>query len=156
MLSFIVEKENIKELMNGLLRGDIFNSFEVREAQISSFITFQINGLLSHELTEKLEPKRYFVTWQEIKPICFDFIKGRAKPKSIKIVFSKDIEFTNAFHSNAAALFLNFNYENERDVATFTAATSQKEFALNKDIDMKWEEYILKFFDSNMISTHRL
>ena len=71
-------------------------------------------------------------------------IKTSAKPKLVKIVFSYKAQDAAAIHANAAALFLNMVYEN--DTVSFTTATAQKEFALDKSLDDSWGEWVRGFF----------
>lgn len=146
MLAFYLEETGVKNLMNKLMRENDFDSFEIRSASVSSFVGFEISGMLSKEAVTA-QPNgstRLYALWGELKPFVFSFIKGKVKPASIKIVFSGGAELNKLIHPNAAALFLNMIYEN--DLLHFTTATSQKEFSLNKELDMKWEEYITGFF----------
>lgn len=146
MLAFYLEEPEIKIFMNKLLRENSFDDFEIREAIVSSFVRFEISGMLSKEAISSAPEsnKRYYATWSELKPYIFSFIKGKTKPESIKIVFAGGADLMKNIHPNAAAVFLNMNYENNS--LHFTAATSQKEFSLNKDLDLKWEDYINNFF----------
>jgi hypothetical protein len=70
----------------------------------------------------------------------YEIIKLCAKPKLVKIVFAG----TEEIHTNAAALFLNMVYGN--DEVTFTTATSQKQFAMDKTLDDAWEIHVMEFF----------
>lgn len=146
MLAFYLEEPDIKIFMNNLLRGTSFDDFEIRNVVVSSFVRFEISGMLSKETISSAQEnnKRYFATWSELKPYVFGFIKGKTKPESIKIVFAGGTDLVKSIHPNAAAVFLNMNYEN--DSLHFTTATSQKEFSLNKELDLKWEDYINNFF----------
>jgi hypothetical protein len=140
LLSFHIEEADVKTFMGKLFKDTVFDGFEVRQIIVSSFVRFEVSG----ELIKTEAEKKGYAAWSEIKPFAFTFIKGKTKPESIKIIFSADTALLEAVHSNAAALFLNMSYEN--NTLRFTAATSQKEFALNKDLDNKWAEYINDFF----------
>jgi hypothetical protein len=146
LLAFYVPDTGVKDFMNKLFRETAFDSFEIRDVSVTAFVKFEISGSLSKEalLAQPENSRRYYAFWEELKPYVFGFIKGKTKPENIKLVFSGGEALAKSVHTNAAALFLNMNYENGE--VHFTTATSQKEFALNKELDMRWEEYIEHFF----------
>ena len=138
MISFNLNAD-VKGFMNRLLKEDAFDSLEARSAEIACKIRFSVSGALEEE---------GYITWGELRPAIFNLIKSGDKPKTIKIVFShKNAE---VFHPNAAALFLNMIYEN--DNVTFTTATAQKQFNLEKSLNEQWDEHIIKFFNEKNIS----
>ena len=132
MISLELEKSQVKPFMAQLLKGDLFNAFEARSVEI--FTTPRITIDTTHD-TQK-------PTWDKTRPLVYQIIKLCPKPGQIKIIFS----YTNPqeIHTNAAALFLNLVYEN--DGITFTTATAQKEFALDKSMNPAWDNFIREFF----------
>jgi hypothetical protein len=93
-----------------------------------------------------------FITWEQAKPIVMAIIKNGAKPQYIKIIFSADTETVNNMHNNAQALFLNMIYENNQVI--FTTASSQKQFELDKSLDVNWDKWINSFFKHHNIPVH--
>ncbi|MDR1687153.1 MAG: DUF5721 family protein [Clostridiales bacterium] len=148
MLAFNVPETGVKDFMNKLFKESAFDDFEIRDACVTSFVKFEISGGLSKEalLAQPDASRRYYANWAELKPYVFGFVKGKTKPENIRLVFSGGEILVKSIHENAAAVFLNMNYENGE--IRFTTATSQKEFALNKELDARWEEYIEHFFSS--------
>ena len=124
-----MDNSAVKSFMGKILREDIFDAFEVRTVEISVAANITI---------EAPAP----TPWRDLRPMLFEIIKLSGKPKQMKIVLSRPNP--EDVHENAAALFLNMIYEN--DGITFTTATSQKQFALNKDIDILWDDRIRGFF----------
>ncbi|MCL2841555.1 MAG: DUF5721 family protein [Defluviitaleaceae bacterium] len=135
MLALAMDKSAVKNFMGKMVREEILDAFEVRTVEISA---------ATHISIEANPP----TTWGELRPMIFEILKLSAKPKHMKIVFSRANAET--LHTNAAALFLNLVYEN--DELTFTTASSQKEFALDKSIDIAWDDWIRGFFKDFPIS----
>jgi len=57
-------------------------------------------------------------------------------------------------HENAAAMFLNLNFE--EGTARFTTAIAQKTFSLDKSIDQVWDQKIVNFFKKFFPSVHHV
>ena len=173
MLTLKIANQDIKSFMNTLLRTEVMDFFEVRSVDIHTFTHFNISGEKIPQKAEvPAEPvqekkaavddknakpedkpieiqmerieKPTYSKWSEIKPYAFDIIKGQAKPRYIKIVFSLDQEKAKILHQNAAAMHLNIQFNGEE--AYITSATSQLKFALDKTVDHAWEDYLRKFF----------
>jgi len=137
MLALEMEKSEVKGFMGKLLREDLFDEFETRTVEIVATTKITIDGVLETE-----ESKTAFSSWGETRPLVYEIIKLCKKPRHMKIIFS--YKNANEIHTNAAALFLNLIYEN--DCVTFTTATAQKEFALDKTLDTTWDDRVRVFF----------
>ena len=98
-----MKKENImialeikitKNIMNALLLSEQFDTFLVEEAVITTYNTFHIDGHLvknfySSEEWEQLENNELSATfscWRDIRPVCFQLIKGKKTPVSFKVM----------------------------------------------------------------------
>lgn len=132
MQAFSIQDHHVKEFMRHLFIQDTFIGFEVRGITLYSFTYFEISG-------EKAEG---YCTWEELRPYVHHIIKGREKPKSMKVILNKPEPWL--IHPNAAALFININYDAEKIVCT--TATSQKNFDLTKDVDAEWDIWVKEFF----------
>jgi len=137
MLALELDKCDVKPFMGRLLREDTFDGFQVRSIELVTLTRVTIDGGLE---------SNGFAAWGILRPLVYSIIKASPKPRFIKIVFSYDGEV----HPNAAALFVNLTYEN--DSVTFTTATAQKEFAMDKTLDHAWDDWILRFFAQKGIS----
>ena len=134
MLSLELNASAVKSFMGQLLRDGIFSEFDMRTAELLTQIRITIDG----------GTETGYASWESIRSLVYTIIKEGAKPRYIKIIFSLNVEQSAQIHPNAAALFLNLVYEN--DTVTFTTASAQKEFALDKTLDIAWDEWMSAFF----------
>lgn len=138
-----------KQFMAKLLKGELFDTFALRQFDAETFTQFQIIGLRNHSFfAQEEENDEKYCLWSEIRPYAYLLIKGSRLPKSIKIVFSLTDAQTAEFN-NAAALFLNITFY--EGVVTCTTGSSQKAFTLDKSLEQGWDEYIKQFFKTNGI-----
>ena len=149
MLSVELDKGDVKGFMGKLLREGFFDDFEARSVEIMGRNRVAIDGAIENagEESDDDKTKQGFSTWGELRPLAYEIIKSGAKPSFVKIVFSHQNPAN--VHPNAAALFINMVYEN--DCVTFTTATSQREFALNKSVDDVWSDSVQRFFSESGI-----
>ena len=127
--------------MQKLFTGTMFDVFEVRGITVSHFVRLEIDGA-------KIDGEsRQFIVWTELKPYVANFIKGKEKPKSIKIIFSAPRGTLGEISPGASAAFLNMEYRDGE--IRFTSAISQKAFSLGRENDKLWDDYAKNFFMSN-------
>lgn len=151
MISFNIDKSEIKLFMTKLLKEDAFDKLELRTLSLETIIKYDISGNINKDYLKENE-ERFFVRWGEIKPSIVKLITGDRKPKYIKIVFSLDDQTVANLSPNASAMFLNIYYQD--DTITCTTGTSQKSFSLDKSQDKVWEDVIIKFFKKNDINVY--
>ena len=84
MTSFQVKE--LKNFMTKLLTTDCFDSFLLAEASVSSQAEYTIDGHINRDFYTREElddpqvcPYR-FVRWSEIRPVCFQIIRGKRAP----------------------------------------------------------------------------
>ena len=143
MLTLRIDETRVKPFMGKLFSEDAFDVFETRSVSVVHFVNLNIDAaLVSSE-------NKAFAGWPMLKPYIYNFIKGKEKPKNIKIVFSLPRGMLADIAPNAAAAFLNMEYKDGE--VRFLTATSQKEFSLSKELDILWDEYVKKFFSSRGI-----
>ena len=160
MISLTIK--DTKNFMSQLLIKETFDTLYISEADISTAITFSINGSINkdyytNEEYEQLSLKKYS-TWGTVKPICFDIIKGKKVPSSMKIVFilpeniCESIISYNSLPfslSDISALCINVRYINGN--VTITTGSSLNIFTLDKAVDNALDDYIKKFLDNASI-----
>ncbi|MCL2352069.1 MAG: DUF5721 family protein [Firmicutes bacterium] len=147
MLVFEMSGAEVKTLMNRLLKEDVFDKFEVRGAEVCGFTKFTASGILDKTALpdgDKAKTPRSYCLWSELRPYVYDWVRGGRTPRSMKIIFSLGDEAVAKAHGNAAAMFLNLNFE--EGTARFTTATAQKTFTMDKTVDQIWDQKILNFF----------
>jgi hypothetical protein len=89
-----LEIKSTKNFMNSLLVSKQFDEFLVEESNITTFNTFNIDGHIEKEFysTEELETLQSegksieFSSWKNIRPTCFELIKGKKPPVSFKVI----------------------------------------------------------------------
>jgi len=131
--------------MDMLFSGNAFDLFEVRGVFINHIFKTEIDGAAPNAA----DGSKNFMTWAELKKYVVFIIKGKDKPKYIKIIFAAPRELLNNLSGNAAAAFINMEYEN--DEIKFLTAAGQKEFSMDKGLDQAWDEYARGFFKTNNI-----
>lgn len=144
-------------MMNSLLRSEQFDSFLVEEAVITTFNTFHIDGHLvkefySSEELETLESSRkslVFSSWSDIRPVCFQLIKGKKTPVSFKVVLHATPQLIEKIAANPEcgvaanlirSLVLNVRYDNGK--VTCITGSAFTTFIMDKSVDRLWETYV--------------
>ncbi|MDE6219031.1 MAG: hypothetical protein K2G51_01095 [Lachnospiraceae bacterium] len=152
-----LEIKGTKNMMNSLLRSEQFDSFLVEEAVITTFNTFHIDGHLvkefySSEELETLESSRkslVFSSWSDIRPVCFQLIKGKKTPVSFKVVLHATPQLIEKIAANPEcgvaanlirSLVLNVRYDNGK--VTCITGSAFTTFIMDKSVDRLWETYV--------------
>jgi len=143
MLALELNKDKVKPFMALLLREEMFDAFDARSVDITTTTRINIDGTADEGLP----------AWGSLRPLVYTIIKTCGKPRYVKIIFSYKAAQISEIHTNAAALFLNMIYEN--DGVTFTTATAQKEFVLDKSLDATWDEWVMGYFAKNELEVIR-
>ena len=142
MLAFSIQGVNVKDFMQHLFVQDSFCRLEVRGIVLHSFTHFEISG-------EK--DGGAHCIWEELRPYVRHILKGRDKPKAMKLIFAQPEP--ESFHPNAAALFINIAYEGaDEGKITCTTATAQKQFDMDKSLDRAWDGWVAEFFKQHDIT----
>lgn len=144
--------ENKKEFMSILLKGTAFDKLLVRTVSLRTNIVYEMDCTLNKEWftdTEQESVIDKYASWAEIRPTVFGLIKGSKLPGYMKIVLSPSSEATLKIHSNAAALFINIIFEDNK--LNIITGSSEKSFSLDKAVEHSWDEYAARFFKHNGI-----
>ncbi len=160
-----IKIKNKKVFMSRLLASELFDSYLVEEAEITTFNTFHIDGKVHKDFykddafgdLEDGQQLGSYSSWKELKPICFDLIKGKRTPLSFKFVFylseaekEKLLEAADAgIAKDQVKLGLNIRFSASELYLTTGCAISI--FTLDKSIEKAWDNYIPSFLDSNNI-----
>ena len=144
-----IEIDNIRKFTSALFVGDTFDDFRVTEASFSTLVNISIDGHINREFlgdeAEDQEAADGAVAWKDIKPLCYEIIKGQRVPLRFKVVFMMSADQTAQIiqSSNVNGLFLNVRFEEGRLYCT--TGTSLKTFSLDKSIDEAWDSYMTAF-----------
>ena len=129
---------DVRGFMVKLLKEEVFDDFQLRNAVVNTFARFEIYGVRDDSC----------VQWREVRPHVFGLIKGDKPPKSIKIIFGKEMEGSDA--DNPTSLFINIHFENGK--VSLTTGLSKKGFSLDRYDGEKWDAQVIKFLDDNGIT----
>ncbi len=83
----------IKDFMNKLLCTDTFGHFLLKEAVILGSVTWSLDGTIQPDFYSSDEADALgltglsFLPFEQVRPQCFDLIKGRRTPSYFKFVF---------------------------------------------------------------------
>ena len=159
-----LQVQDIKNFMSKLLIGTDFDAFWLSEANITTSVTYNIDGLLKPDFFDTQESEiikaegREYALWKDIKPFCFSMMKGKKTPLHFKIVFILSKKNTEKLLTgnhvplsldDIFGLFVNFQYDGTH--LTCTTGTSVKTFTLDKTLDHVWDELLQKFFRQQQI-----
>lgn len=149
----LIEIDNTKAFTSHLFIKETFDKFCVSDVSITTFAEFNIDGRLKKSFysseEQELLTNDTFAKWSDIKPICFNIIKGDKSPLKFRITLhlaqNSICKFLENNHSNFSAtdvnsLSLNVRFENKK--ITCTTGTSLNQFTLDKSIDEIWDNYI--------------
>lgn len=149
---------NLKPFMNKLFIGGLFDSFLLMEATFVTFNTFHIDGTLkkeyygSEDLSDLNLNDYHFSSWKQVRPFCFELIKGKRTPLEFKIILRlSENNLVNLLNQSAPdfspgdvnGLFLNLHYRENKMICT--TGTSLTLFTLDKTLDHIWDDMVKRF-----------
>jgi len=158
-----LEIKGTKNIMNTLLASEHFDAFLVEEAVITTFNTFHIDGHIINAFytTEELEEHNAsgapseFSCWKELRPVCFQLIKGKKTPVSFKTVLLASPALIEKIAANPEcgvaanlirSLVLNIRYENGK--VTCITGSAFTTFIMDKSVDRLWDAYVRQFLSN--------
>lgn len=153
---------DLKTFTKQLFMEQLMDRFLVSEAGFATAQTIQIDGMINREFFGAEQPAWAadgYLPWEQLRPLCFQMIKGRRLPLSFKIVFRLPSEKLSSILESAGAsiapedvdaLFLNLVYRN--DTMLLTTGTSLKIFTLDKSLDTAWDRYVRWFLEERGVS----
>ena len=138
------------------------DAYTLYEGTVVTGCTYEIDGHRNTEYYNQEEefPKEAFLLWGEIRPICFQMIKGKRLPLQFKFVLRAPETLVEQILSQAdtgiapeqvQALHLIVQYRSgELTVTTGTALTF---FTLDKTLEQLWDRYVGQFFEKQRFGT---
>lgn len=155
----------VKQFMAKLLAQNTFDTFILREMELSTFISFTVNGKLNEafftkeELEERAE--KQYALWSDFRSIAYSMIKGNKTPLSLKIVFKlpedRCVELIGQSGGRlkpeeVGGLYMNVRFENnELHIITGTAI---KTFTMDKTLEQLWDHEVVQLLkEQGIVST---
>ena len=166
MIALRIPKQ--KTLMSRLLTSVLFDTFLLEEAVIDTYNTFTIDGHIHKDFyndyssdTEDI-PTEDFSSWEKIRPIALELIKGKQTPLGIKFVLHASKEMKEMILSKAESglmpeqVVLALRISLSQGNLLITTGMSSSVFSLDKSIEKAWDEFIPSFLEQNNIETLQL
>lgn len=155
---------DVKDFMNKLLIGEVFDRFFLMEASVTTFNTFTIDGRLQQDFFDTDTAAMHksnsieYSLWRDVKPYCFSVIRGRRTPLNFRIVFQLSHKQTQQILNPSlpdgsvpdCRFCLNLQYRN--DSLLCTTGVSYTSFCLDKRPEHLWDEMIRKFLSGQHIA----
>lgn len=155
---------DVKDFMNKLLIGEVFDRFFLVEASVTTFNTFTIDGRLQQDFfdTDTVAMHKSnlieYSLWRDVKPYCFSVIRGRRTPLNFRIVLQLSHKQTQQILNPSfpdgsvpdCRFCLNLQYRN--DSLLCTTGVSYTSFCLDKRPEHLWDEMIRKFLSGQHIA----
>lgn len=148
----------LKPFMNALLSGDLFDSFLLEKASITTAVTYTIDGRINknfypaEEWEEKTLHPYDFALWRDMKGLCFDLIKGKRTPLHFQFVLqllpthtASILEKGNAssYISLVQAFMITIRFDGEK-VLLYTG-TSYTTFVADKEPEYLWDNALKQY-----------
>ncbi len=150
---------DIKGFTSLLLVKDTLEQMELWEGTIKTHSTFVIDGTKNtpYFTDTDEEPQSRYNTWERLRPVCYEIIKGNHLPTYFKFVFRLDEKRTTGIVSqtpdfkpeDVTGLFLNIKYEN--NTLSLTTGTSLSYFTLDKTLEKAFDRFVCGFLTEHRI-----
>ena len=160
--------------MAALLAKETFDRFLLREASLTTFCTYTIDGTWQDSYFDRKEAEApnmaddrpsdpdassgrpRLTPWSYLRPHFYDLIKGQFTPLGLRIVFQYPEDLAEALLTEAGlkallpsvyGLYLNLKYDGERIL--LTTGSAQQSFPPDHEIDRLWDNTVRMFLDGN-------
>lgn len=146
----VLQIENVKEFMERLFGKDMFDRFHVRECEVTTFTTFYTDGRRQddwYDTDEKVEDSTGLVTWKQLKPFVYEWIKGRKIPHKMKLDFCH-------YMVNGDVGSMRIQFESGQ-LHLFTGYM-QKAFTIDRAWQQQWDDSCIQFIKKNDIVSTQL
>lgn len=151
--------KDIKQFMHILLNTETFDKFSLEEGRIVTSYTTQLDGRTISEYYDgdenRPEHLPEFISWQQIRPMIFDLIKGRHTPVSFQFTLHADTGYMNRLIeknelsvdiSTVKCLLVNIRFEHGKLMCiTGTAFTT---FVMDRSLEKTWDSAFKKSLDT--------
>ena len=154
---------DVKDFMNKLLIGEVFDNFLLVSFEISSFAKVTIDGLRNEVWYEDSKSLGKYLNWKELRNKVSLLVKGDRIPLTMKAVFR--LSQTNT-EKVAAKLGINdavekdyglfFNLKFENNEVNIVTGVSVTDFLISKELGNLWDEDLIKFLKYYQIAVEML
>ncbi len=148
--------EDVRAFTSRLFVREDFDSFLVREATITTYNSFSIDGHIRSGYYTREEREENgigeFSSWKMLRPICFSLIRGKKLPGGFRIVLQMPADGTERFAARSGTgitreqiqgLYLNIRYED--GVLYCITGISLNVFTMDKMFEAEWDKAVKEF-----------
>lgn len=156
---------HIKDFMNKLLLSDTFDYFLLEEGTVVTANIFQIDGHIQKDFYTKEEQEDGtlcpydFTLWKDIRPLCFQLIKGKRTPLSFKFVLllfpvhmQKILEKGEFSDNGSLVKYFTLTVKYDGTNTMLITGLSTNTFLMDKTPEQLWDDAFRKFMDNRQIS----
>ena len=158
-----IKIENNRDFTRKLFIEDVFDDFYLNKAEFVTNCRFEVDGELMMNFFDEEEQKslslegRRFCLWKELKPFCYQIIKGRRAPLSFRILLSASARIPecrtlleNAVETGVVSGFvLKFEFINKEILGA--TGVSLNSFSLDRSLEHEWDELVPQILSSHEI-----
>lgn len=135
MILLKLEDDNL--FMKQLFTTDLMDRFEVLKVEVKTSYTTIMDGRIQKDWFDSDEEcKGDYLTWEKLKSVVFDLIKGNKTPLLLMIQFSNPDQ-----EGNRGGLRLQYTKEELVVITEYSSAV----FSLDKTKEREWDETCEKF-----------
>ncbi|MFI3176116.1 MAG: DUF5721 family protein [Eubacteriales bacterium] len=147
-----------KQFMSALLTTSAFDTFLLKEAQITTSISHLIDGHL-RTTTEEDTPCESYISFEKVRTVLYDIIKGKKAPEVFKLILHVNHSTLHALLDKSQidlpdhtikSFVLTIKYENQH--ITLVTGTAYHTFTLDKSADSLWDQSLIRFLDYHHIA----
>ena len=135
--------QNLKGLTSKLFLHEAFDQLLLFEASFHTAASFVIDGKRNPSFYQKEEleecKNRDYLLWSEVRPLCFQIIKGKRLPLSFRLVFLWPD------HPEEADFLLNIRYDQEK--LMIITGTNYHSFTRDRSLEQEWDRTAAAFLD---------
>lgn len=146
----------IKKFMGKFLAGEVFDNFLLVEIDVANYASIHVSGRRNRtwyddEEWEEIKEQEY-MTWREVRPVVYQFVKGKRTPLLMKAVLLLSQENTRHIleknhlpftSEEVGGLFLNIRFENGK--LLLVTGTAMNGFVLDKSLERQWDQDVRIF-----------
>ena len=154
---------DVKDFMNKLLIGEVFDNFLLVSFEINSFAKIIVDGFRNEAWYDDGKSLGRYLTWKEIRNKVSLLIKGDRAPLNMKAVFRLSESNTDKMAAKLSVnnapekdygLFFNLKFENNE--ASIVTGVSVTDFLISKELGNLWDEDLIKFLKYYQIAVEML
>ena len=154
-----------RDFMNKLLNSECFDSFLLNESTIKMANSYVITGKLNREFytTEEQQDETCcpydYSQWKDLRPLCFQLLKGKKTPISLQIIlllkpeyYEKVMNIDTKLAGDCFVSHFLVTIKFDQNGLFLTSGISYTSFTMNKEPELSWDKALTKFLLSKQIS----